>query len=294
MSYALGLPAALRARGLTVETVPGWETRSAGSFNPHGAVSHWTAGPATRDRPSLSVCINGHGSLAGPLCNVFLTRGGVAIVVAAGRANHAGIGGWRGLVGNSSVFGTEAENSGFDPWTSAQLWSYPRINAAYCDLGGFGPEMVCAHFEWTPRKIDIRTWPGGMPAMRGSVMALLKGEVDDVSQADVIAALQSQAGKDAVRAAAAGILWTPIHYSGGDVPLIQEIAQLRYKIAVEGTSAAELKVAIDGMAGLMAPQIAEAVREELGDITGTDPATIEAAAERAIRKVLVAGTGGTP
>jgi hypothetical protein len=77
MAYALNLPSALKARGLRVETVPGWETRSAGTFNPKGAVCHWTAGPrGTTKRASLGICINGRPDLPGPLCNVYLDRAG--------------------------------------------------------------------------------------------------------------------------------------------------------------------------------------------------------------------------
>jgi hypothetical protein len=175
VAYALNLPAALKARGLVVETVPGWETRSAGSLNAKGAVCHWTAGPrGSTTRPSLNICTKGRADLPGPLCNVYLDRRGVAVVVAAGRANHAGSGGWKGLTGNSAVFGTEAEASGASDFTAAQRWAYPRINAAYCDLGGFGPDMVCGHSEWAgPRKTDINGYP--MAQMRADVAAVLAG-----------------------------------------------------------------------------------------------------------------------
>ncbi len=219
MSYALGLPAALARRGLTVETVPGWQTRSAGSFNPGGAVCHWTAGPkGSRSRPSLNVVTYGRPGLDGPLCNVYLDRRGVAVVVAAGRANHAGTGGWKGLAGNSAVFGTEAEAAGADDWTDEMRWAYPRINAAYCDLGGFGPEMVCGHSEWAgPRKTDINGWP--MSQMRTDTAAVLAGGnptleddmYDDTARREVVTALteivgntrstNTQTAADAVRIA---------------------------------------------------------------------------------------------
>ncbi|MFJ2518640.1 N-acetylmuramoyl-L-alanine amidase [Cellulosimicrobium cellulans] len=169
------LPAALAARGLTVELADGWATRGSADFDPKGAVCHWTAGARTGDRPSLKVVRDGRAGLPGPLANVFLARSGVVVVVAAGRANHAGVGGWRGLVGNSKVFGTEAESAGDGDWTEAQRWAYPRINAAFCDLGGFGPEMVCGHNEWAPtRKIDIRDWD--MARMRREVASVLEGD----------------------------------------------------------------------------------------------------------------------
>lgn len=158
MPYQLGLPAALKKYGLVVETVPGWETRGNPSFNPKGSVNHHTAGPASGVRPSLHVVTYGRSDLTGPLCNVFLDRNGVAVVVAAGRANHAGQGGFKGLTGNSAVFGTEAESTGVgpSPWTDAQLEAYPKVVAAYHDLmGQRNANTNCNHKTWAPyRKVD--------------------------------------------------------------------------------------------------------------------------------------------
>lgn len=162
----------LRDRGLPVEVVSGWETRGSATFAPRGVVDHWTAGPKTGDRPSLRICVEGRTGLAGPLCNVFLTRAGVCVVVAAGRANHAGAGSFRGLIGNSSVFGIEAEEDGDGNWTDAQRAVYPLLNAALLELARADWSMVCGHNEWaTPpgRKVDIRTWT--MPAMRAQTAA---------------------------------------------------------------------------------------------------------------------------
>jgi hypothetical protein len=189
MPFQLGLPAALRRFGLTVELVPGWETRGSSTFSPRGAVAHWTAGPrGTTKRPSLNIVVNGRPGLPGPLANVYLDRNGIAVVCAAGRANHAGVGGWRGLTANSQVFGTEAECGGDGDWTPAQRRAYPLVNAAYCSLGGFDHSMVCGHSEWAPtRKIDIRDWP--MNLMRAQVAALLAsppGE-DDMPTAKEVA-----------------------------------------------------------------------------------------------------------
>jgi hypothetical protein len=174
MAYALGLPAALACWGLQVEVVPGWETRSAGSFNPVGALCHWTAGPrGSTSRPSLSIVTNGRPDLPGPLCNVYLARNGVAIVVAAGRANHGGAGVWHGATGNSAFFGTEAEAADNSDFTAAQRWAYPRVNAAYMDLGVTGVGMIAGHSEYaTPpgRKQDINGYT--MDDMRLQVAAL--------------------------------------------------------------------------------------------------------------------------
>lgn len=180
MAY-LGLPAALAKRGLTVETVAGWETRSAGSLVAKGALCHWTAGPAnSTTRPSLNIVVNGRSDLPGPLCNVYLDRNGVAVVVSGNRANHAGVGNWKGLTANSQLFGTEAESAGPTDFTPAQRIAYPKVNAAYCDLGGFGADMVAGHSEYAlpaGRKVDINAYP--MTEMRAKVAAILTGTLEE-------------------------------------------------------------------------------------------------------------------
>lgn len=155
--FKLDLPSALRAFGLVVEVVPGWEKRGSSSFNPGGVVGHHTAGAATGIRPSLRICIHGRSDLPGPLCQVFLDRNGVAVVVAAGRANHAGRGGFRGLVGNSAVYGIEAESKGTEPnaWTPQQLEAYPKVTAALLSTVNRDESWYCRHATWAgPRKPD--------------------------------------------------------------------------------------------------------------------------------------------
>ena len=175
MPRQTGIPAALKKYGVKYETVPGWRTRGSASFNPRGVVCHWTAGPRNaKGRPSLNVVTYGRPGLSGPLCQVYLDRNGVAVVVAAGRANHAGSGGYRGLSGNSSVFGIEAECGGDGDWTDAQREAYPKVVAALVSLTGRSEKYVCGHNEWTTRKIDIRDWP--MSKMRSEVKAVLAGK----------------------------------------------------------------------------------------------------------------------
>jgi hypothetical protein len=141
--------------GLTVEVVPGAATRGSPAFNPYGFVGHHTAGARTGDRPSLNLCVNGRADLSGPLCNDFLTRAGVDVIVAAGRANHAGLGGFRGLVGNSAVWGCEAEDEGDGTWTGAQWLAYPRLVAARLWMINRDASWYCSHRTWAPtRKID--------------------------------------------------------------------------------------------------------------------------------------------
>lgn len=158
MPRALWLADALRAEGVTVTEHPGWRERGSSTFSPKGVICHHTAGPARGDAPSLGTCVNGRPGLPGPLCQIVLARSGTAIVIASGKANHAGAGGWRGLTGNTSVLGIEAENTGQgEPWPDAQYDAYVRVVAALCRHAAIPVGMVCGHKEWAPtRKIDPR------------------------------------------------------------------------------------------------------------------------------------------
>lgn len=164
MGYQVGIEPMLRKWGLVVRTVPGWETRGSSSFFPGGHVCHHDA-IATRWTSPPSILINGRSDLAGPLCNFALASDGTVWLVAAGRANHAGEGGWMGLSGNSSVWGTEAQNSGLgdQQWPKVQVEAYARLCAATAEYSGFTQDHVCFHREWAAgRKIDPQgPWEGG-------------------------------------------------------------------------------------------------------------------------------------
>lgn len=182
MGYQLALADALRDYGLPVVEVNGWRSRGSSSFSPRGAVNHHTAGARRGILPSLSVLINGHGTLPGPLCNVAQSRSTEGTndpldrvyVIAAGRANHAGSGGWRGLSGNSSVFGLEIEHTGVlstEPWPTRRAETAYRVHAALADLAGYDVAMICQHKEWAPsRKIDFVAQAGD--PFRAAVVAV--------------------------------------------------------------------------------------------------------------------------
>lgn len=152
----------LRNAGLTVVEVDGWRERGSSTFDPKGVVCHHTAGGPSGNAPSLAVCIHGRSDLPGPLCHVLIGRDNTCYVIAAGRANHAGRGGWRGLSGNSSVYGIEHENVGTarEPWREDQLVTHARVAAAL--IRGRGPaDNVCEHKEWAPtRKTDRHSISG--------------------------------------------------------------------------------------------------------------------------------------
>lgn len=155
MGYQTGVLEALRDWGLTVVEAPGCRTRGSSSFDPFGHVVHHDVIGHTETLPSIMV--SGRPDLSGPLCNFWLPRSGKVHVVALGRANHAGSGGWNGLTGNSRVWGTEMNNLGgpADPWPDAQLEAMARLAAATADFSGFPAGNVCGHKEWAPtRKID--------------------------------------------------------------------------------------------------------------------------------------------
>lgn len=152
-----GIAQRLRNFGLNVVEVNGWRTRGSDTFNPKGSVDHHTAGPRKGNAPSLGICVNGRADLPGPLCNVLVGRDNTCYVVAAGRANHAGTGGWGGLQGNASVYGVERENvgDGSEPWTLAQYDTAARVHAALVSAAGARADLVCEHKEWAPRrKVD--------------------------------------------------------------------------------------------------------------------------------------------
>ena len=155
----LGIADRLRAAGLAVVEVDGWQSRGSDSFSPRGGVDHHTAGSNNGNAPSLEACTNGREGLSGPLCNTLQGFDGTQYVIASGRANHAGEGSWQGLSGNSSVYGMERENTGSDPARPGQHDSAARAWAAILNGGPAGnidAGMVCGHKEWSPgRKPDF-------------------------------------------------------------------------------------------------------------------------------------------
>lgn len=160
--FDTGLANRIRAKGVEVIEVAGWQTRGSSSFAPRGGVNHHTAGPASGVTPSLETCIHGRSDVPGPLCNVLQSRepSGMdkAYLIAAGRANHAGSGGWRGLTGNSSVHGLEIEHIGTTSVSPERVKVSILIQAAFLEAPGSSRNSyyTCQHFEWAPtRKIDF-------------------------------------------------------------------------------------------------------------------------------------------
>ncbi|PXY20319.1 peptidoglycan recognition protein family protein [Prauserella endophytica] len=147
-----------------------------------GVVCHWTATPDTTrpadNYPSKSIVTFGRSGLPGPLCNLGLGRDGTVFLVAAGLAYHAGSGYYQGIGanGNANTIGIEAEEGGDGDWTPAMLDAYPRLCAALARFYKLPTGRVIGHNEWAPsRKIDIRSWPGGMAGFRTRVQSIING-----------------------------------------------------------------------------------------------------------------------
>lgn len=196
--------------GADVEVVPadGWETRGRTGFAPVGIMLHHTAGPRSGDAPLLDVCLNGRPDLAGPLCNIYLSRSGKAHVLAANTANHAGMGAREVLElvkrgedvtgnavsndlkdsvgGNIYFYGIEIENSGAagDPYPPAQMEALAKNCAALCVVHRWSPSRVIHHRQWTARKIDM-SFRGDVPGMVAQYMdsnSIHFGEGEDPSE----------------------------------------------------------------------------------------------------------------
>lgn len=165
MARDTGLADRIRAKGVRVVEVAGWRGRGSSTFHPTGAVHHHTAGSSRGTAPSLNTCIYGRPGLPGPLCQVMQSREAnpgqdIAYVIADGRANHAGVGVWLGVSGNSNYHGLEVEHTGTGPVDARRHEISCRILAAMMEAPGSGrdPRRVCEHYEFaTPpgRKIDF-------------------------------------------------------------------------------------------------------------------------------------------
>jgi hypothetical protein len=184
MYSLLWLPSVLRAAGLLVQEVPGWESRGHGDFGtPLGVLCHHNCGSAHGDMPQgdIDVLVHGRPGLDGPLCNLGLGRSGIWRMVAAGLAWHAGVGEYPPKIphngGNTHLIGIEAENvgDGHDVWPDVQLDSYRRGCAAILKHIGAGPEMCIGHKEYaTPKgRKDDPTFD--MVEFRAGVARLMAG-----------------------------------------------------------------------------------------------------------------------
>jgi hypothetical protein len=186
MTFSLvWLPDVLLDAGLKVAPVPGWETRGRTDVGtPHGVLCHHTAGPKSGNMPSLRILVDGRRTLPGPLSQLGLGRDGTYYVIAAGKANHAGIGMWAGVTqGNRHFIGIEAENTGSpdDPWPAIQMDAYQRGVAAILEHLNLSEERCAGHKEYALPRGRKRDPSFDMSEFRGVVAKLLAGAIPPVT-----------------------------------------------------------------------------------------------------------------
>lgn len=159
----------LRAIGITVVEVDGWETRarSSGGFpapGPLGVQWHHTASQASPESDTNYMFKTAQDR---PIGNMLLARDGSAWIGAAGAANTAGKGGpltlSRGTVkqdgANAVTWAIEAANNGVgESWPQVQIDAYFAISNEINRRFGNTPTDIFNHYTWTPgRKIDPAT-----------------------------------------------------------------------------------------------------------------------------------------
>ena len=159
MAYALAsrLERAVKRAGVKYRTQSGWRNRGRGTMGSIASIMcHHTAGPASGNTPSLNVVTHGRPGLSGPLAQLFLARDGTVILVAAGRANHAGrVSSNR--YSNSHSIGIEAEATGVSSWPAAQMDAYAKLCKALIDEFNLPVSRVIGHAEAAVprgRKVD--------------------------------------------------------------------------------------------------------------------------------------------
>jgi peptidoglycan hydrolase-like protein with peptidoglycan-binding domain len=177
----------LRAKGVTVKEVPGWETHARPyTFDPSGVMVHHTAGSN-----SLKVVRNGRKGLPGPLAQFLISKSGVVYLISQGYSNHAGKGNSsvlkrtraglapkgkatsRGDInGNRHYWGIEVENlgNGKDPYPDVQIQALTALTAALCEINDWSSNRIVHHKEWTSRKIDM-SYRGDVRGITADIMS---------------------------------------------------------------------------------------------------------------------------
>jgi N-acetylmuramoyl-L-alanine amidase len=173
--------ALMRDAGLTVLASSGWKDRGrSGDVSYWAALAHHTAGTDDND----SLLINGRSDLPGPLCNWALHENGDWVLIASGRANHAG----EGTLSNSESQGIEATGpqdypDTYGPGSFPGNYDSYEVGAA-CLLAAMDADVddLFGHKE-TARPVGRKIDPYfDMGAFRKGVS---EGGEDELSAADV-------------------------------------------------------------------------------------------------------------
>lgn len=163
------LPRVLKAFGVRVQEYGAWTQIGHGDFGViKGVVAHHTG--TNKDIPGY---IQNHPDLG--LCSqIHLSRDGVAQIVGAGIAWHAGLGsypGWPKNNANAVSIGIEAASDGKAPWSNKQLDAYYRTVAGILWYLGKNAttDNIIAHWEYS-RAAQGKWDPGAGVGRSGVVM----------------------------------------------------------------------------------------------------------------------------
>jgi hypothetical protein len=188
MTMMTWLADAIRQEGAKVQETNGWKTRGWGSDSDfvggRGVMEHHTASSKTAgNAPALGFVTSG--SSIAPLCNLLIGRDGTVFVIAAGKANHGGLGGpWKTVprdAANTYTVGIEIENNGVgEPYSDAQMLAVHQSTTAILERQKKDHTWAVAHKEWAPtRKIDPSF---SMGTFRADLKAFMEGEEDDMAE----------------------------------------------------------------------------------------------------------------
>lgn len=223
--YLTWLDDVLRAAGLAVDPVGGWEgagrPSSTGAFDPFGVLIHHTGATSSsaRPAPSLNTCIYGRDDLPGPLCQLLIAYDGHVHLIAAGRANHAGQARASGPMpagdGNAFYVGIECDYDGTQRMSAVQYDTMVAAAAAIIGEFGVGADHVRGHKEtsttgkWDPGgyemndiRSDIANYgePDGedtedmwmiKDASTGGIFVIIGDQVTHITDYDDVRALQA-------------------------------------------------------------------------------------------------------
>lgn len=162
----------LRAAGQQVLELPGWKTRgeSDGRFDPIGILLHhdamalgWNSNP--NDDLNVPKYMSQNGNDGSQL---WVSRHGLWVVMAAGRKWHAGLGqGWADIPansGNSLMLGVETDHTDGDPWPAEQMAAINDGCRALVRHYGWQARDCCGHLEYAPGRkhdpsgLDLNAW----------------------------------------------------------------------------------------------------------------------------------------
>jgi hypothetical protein len=272
----------MRSWGFTVLEAGGWQTRDAEPKTPYDPTRMFL------EHHDASTILSGTwGALAyvtnQKLAQLVYSRDGQAILVAAGVTWHAGVGGpfldVPANQGNRYSMAVEVANSGAEPYSPALTRLIVAGEAAWCVVTRRTPDRVRGHKEWatpTGRKQDPSV---SMTQRRADVAAYLK-QGDDVLTDDQDLRLRN------IERALGAIGAAPNGPNPG-MPVSDTILyRVRALPALLAGADVDEQALAHSLAPLLAGPLVSSIVSELEGVDGLTTAEAEAAAERAVRRVL--------